>query len=117
MAVTKELVKIGRYLAALLIGTGAGYIYYYNYPTDPIYYPLGIGILISGFVFLLFREKNISGGLANNLRSIFMAFFGIFLGYMWYQQFKDIQQAVIVGIISIILLVLLGKKAFKGGES
>ncbi|MCC7552303.1 hypothetical protein KO317_01395 [Candidatus Micrarchaeota archaeon] len=117
MAITKELVKIGRVLAALLIGSGAGYIWYYNYPTDPIYYSIGIGLFVFGASFLFFKEKNISGGLANNLRTIVFTGFGVFLGYMWYSQFKDIQQSIIVGIICVILLVLLGKKAFKGGEN
>ncbi len=117
MGITKGLVKAGRVIAAILIGSGGGYIWHYTYSTDPIYYPIGIGLLITGIAYIFFIEKNLSGGLTTSLRTIVMAIFGAFLGYMWYTQFKDINQAIIVGVISIILLVLLGKKAFKGGDS
>ncbi|MFA5382007.1 MAG: hypothetical protein WC356_02495 [Candidatus Micrarchaeia archaeon] len=117
MGITKEAVKIGKVVGALLIGFGAGFAWHFQTPTDPIYYPIGLGILVALIAYIFFTEKNLSGGLANNLRSIVMGLFGAFLGYMWYMQFKDLTQGIIVGIISMVLLVLLGKKAFtKGGE-
>ena len=116
MGTTKELVKVGRVIAALIAGGLAGYAWYFQSPTDPIYYPLGIGVVVAGVAYLFFIEKSISGSASTMLRSILFAIFGALLGYMWWMQFKDVQQALIVGIVSIVLLVLLGRKAFTKGE-
>ena len=117
MGITKGLTKAGRVILSILIGIAAGFTWYSQSPEDIIFYPIILGILVTLIVYVFLIEKNISGGLANSLRTIVMIILGGFLGYMWYMQFKDIQQGLIVGIISIVLLVLLGKKAFKGGES
>ena len=116
MGITKGVIKAGRILGAILIGAGAGFIWYSQSTADPIYYPIGIGIIVALIAYVFLAEKSISGGLANSLRSLVMAVFGAFLGYMWYSQYKDIQQALIVGVVSIVLLVLLSRKAFKGGK-
>ncbi|RLF34829.1 MAG: hypothetical protein DRM99_05800 [Thermoplasmata archaeon] len=117
MGVTKGLVKAGRVIVALIIGGLAGYAWYFQSPTDPFYYPVGIALVVAGLAYLFFSEKSISGSVSNAIRTILFVIFGAFLGYMWYTQYKDIQQALIVGIVSVVLLVLLGRKAFtKGGE-